>query len=94
MPRYLLSVCYPAGSTAPDPEELAVITRDVTALHQRLAAEGAWVAGGGLQDPSTATVVTVQDGEVHATDGPFVETKEVIGGFSVIEGSCARRPER
>ena len=85
MPRYLMSVCYPAGSTAPDAEQLETITRDVTAVHEQLAAEGAWVFGGGLHDPSTATVVTARDGSVVTTDGPFLDTKEVIGGLSIID---------
>jgi hypothetical protein len=46
---------------------------------------GAWVFGGGLEEPSTATVVRAQDGEVLTTDGPFAEAKEQLGGFWVIE---------
>lgn len=41
--------------------------------------------GGGLHDPSTATVVTARDGSAVCTDGPFVDTKEVIGGVSIID---------
>jgi hypothetical protein len=85
MTRYMMSVCYPADSTMPSPEELAVIGQEVTAVHEALAAEGSWVFGGALHDPSTATVVTARDGSVVTTDGPFVDTKEVIGGFSVID---------
>jgi hypothetical protein len=85
MTRYLLSVGYPSGSTAPAPDELATITRDVTEVHRRLQAEGSWVFGGGLHDPSTATVVTSRDGQVLTTDGPFVDTKEIIGGLSIID---------
>lgn len=85
MARYLMSVCYPAGSTAPSPEELEVIGRDVTRVHEELQAVGAWVFGGGLHDPSTATVVTARDGSALTTDGPFVDTKEVIGGLSIID---------
>jgi hypothetical protein len=85
MPHYLMSVCYPAGSTAPDEQELEVITRDVTAMHQQLEAEGAWVFGGGLHHPSTATVITARDGSTATTDGPFLETKEMIGGLSIID---------
>lgn len=85
MPQYLMSVCYPAGSTAPSPEELEVITREITAVHEALQAEGSWVFGGGLHDPSTATVVTATDGSPLTTDGPFVDTKEVIGGLSIID---------
>ena len=85
MSHYLLSVWYPAGSTAPAPEELERISRDVTAVHEALQAEGAWVYGGGLHDPTTATVVASRGGRATTTDGPFVETKEVLGGFSVID---------
>lgn len=41
--------------------------------------------GGGLHDPSTATVVTSRDGSPVTTDGPFIDSKEVIGGLSIID---------
>ncbi|WP_229022851.1 YciI family protein [Actinomarinicola tropica] len=85
MARYLMSVCYPEGSTAPSPEELEQITRDVTEVHDALASQGSWVFGGGLHDPSASTVVTARDGSTVTHDGPFVETKEVIGGLSIID---------
>lgn len=85
MPRYLMSVCYPAGATAPTPDELATITRDVDEVHRQLQAEGAWVFGGGLDHPGTAMVITTRGGRTVTTDGPFVESKEVIGGLSVID---------
>lgn len=85
MSQYLLSVWYPADATQPDPEELERITRDITGIHEQLQQEGAWVFGGGLHDPTTATVVTSKGGRPVTTDGPFVETKEVLGGFSVID---------
>lgn len=85
MTQYLLSVYYPEGSEQPPPEELAEIGTDVQAVHEELMAAGAWVFGGGLHDASTATVVRVRGGEVLTTDGPFAETKEQLGGFSVID---------
>jgi hypothetical protein len=85
MTQYLMSVCYPTGSTPPSPEELREIEQDVTAVQRELEAEGSWVFGGGLHDPSTATVVTAGEGATVTTDGPFVETKEQIGGFSIID---------
>jgi hypothetical protein len=85
MTHYLLSVWYPAEATAPSTEELERITRDTDAVHQRLRDEGAWVFGGGLHDPTTATVVTTRGGRTVTTDGPFAETKEVLGGLSVID---------
>ncbi|MEV4799565.1 YciI family protein [Nonomuraea sp. NPDC049421] len=49
------------------------------------------IATGGLEPPADATTVRVRDGEVLMTDGPFVESKEVVAGFSLIE--CASREE-
>jgi hypothetical protein len=85
MTQYLMSVCYPAGQTPPSPEELRQIEHDVTEVHHALETEGSWVFGGGLHDPSTATVVTAGPGATTTTDGPFIETKEQIGGFSIID---------
>jgi hypothetical protein len=85
MAQYMMSVWYPAGSVQPEPEELERIGREIATVHRELETEGAWVFGGGLHDPSTATVVTSTGGRVVTTDGPFVETKEVLGGFSVID---------
>lgn len=85
MTRYLMSVYYPAGALAPSSDELARITAEVDRVHAELQAAGAWVFGGGLHEPSTATVVHVRGGDVLTTDGPYAETKEVLGGLSVIE---------
>lgn len=85
MTRYLLSICYPHDATPPDDDELQIIMAEVTEVRRELQAEGSWVFGGGLHDPSTATVVTWRDGSAVATDGPFIDSKEVIGGFSIID---------
>ncbi len=85
MPQYLLSVCYPADAVRPAPEALARIMTGVAALDAEMVSAGAWVFGGGLHDPSTATVVTDLDGETVMTDGPFLESKEQIGGVSIID---------
>ena len=58
---------------------------DVEKVNQELRDKGAWVFAGGLTDPSDATVVRVERGQVLTTDGPFVETKEQLGGFWVIQ---------
>ena len=85
MHHYLLSVIYPPDAVPPSEAELRVITDNVNAFHEELKAEGAWVFGGGLHDPSTSTVVRVDDGQVLTTDGPFIESKEVLGGLSIIQ---------
>ncbi|WP_245171283.1 DUF6596 domain-containing protein [Streptomyces decoyicus] len=59
--------------------------RDVEALKAELREAGAWVFAGGLHAPSTATVVRVKDDEMLTTDGPYIEGKEHIGGFTVIQ---------
>jgi hypothetical protein len=46
---------------------------------------GKVVGGEELQGPSTATTIAHRDGKVTVTDGPFIESKEVIGGFALIE---------
>lgn len=88
MKQYLLSIIQPDGDQpqgSPPPREvLEKIMRDVNAISDELKAAGAWVFAGGLHPPSTATVVRLRDGDVLTTDGPFVEGKEHIGGFSVI----------
>ena len=84
MAQYLLSVYQPVGP-APDPEFLEPIMRDVDALNREMQDAGAWVFGAGLHPTATATVVRAQGTEVLITDGPFAETKEHLGGFTVIE---------
>jgi hypothetical protein len=87
MKQYLLSVCYPAGATPPAPEALQAITRAVTLVNEDMQAAGAWVFAGALHPPETATVVRVRGDDVLVTDGPFIESKEQIGGVCVIRAA-------
>jgi hypothetical protein len=84
MTQYLLSVHGTHGEPMPPPEVMQQMFDDVEKVNQEMRSKGAWVFGGGLTDPSDATVVRVERGEVLLTDGPYVETKEQIGGFWVI----------
>jgi hypothetical protein len=86
MPRYLLSIIQPDGP-APSPEFLAPIMADLAKVNADLRAGGGWVFAAGLTPPSAAKVLKLHDGEVQVTDGPFVEAKEQIGGFTVIEAA-------
>jgi hypothetical protein len=83
MKHYLLSVYQPEG-TPPPPEVLAKIMADVEAVRDEMKAAGAWVFSGGLNSPSTATVLRLDGGEVLITDGPFLEGKEYLGGFTIV----------
>jgi hypothetical protein len=78
--HYLISVIHDQAGLA-TPEEHAAI--DV--FNDRLQAEGHWVFAGGLASPDTATVIDNRGGEALFTDGPFLESKEYLGGFWVIE---------
>ena len=87
MKQYMLSVHSAEGQQLPPPEEVQQTYADVDAFNAELRAEGAWVFGGGLHPPASATVVRVQGDEVFTIDGPFAETKEHLGGFWVIKAA-------
>lgn len=78
--QYLVSVIHDSTQLA-TPEEMAAIT----AFNLRLKAEGYWVFAGGLGSPSAATVIDNRGGEALFTDGPFVESKEYLAGFWILE---------
>jgi hypothetical protein len=78
--QYLVSVITDTAGLATPDEQAAI---DV--FNDRLKAEGYWVFAGGLAAPSAATVVDNRGGEAIVTDGPFVETKEHLIGFWIIE---------
>src|ERR1700757_2156386 len=80
--QYLVSVIFDEDGLA-TPEEDAAI--DV--FNDRLVAEGHWVFAGGLGAPISATVVDNRGGEAMFTDGPFVESKEYLGGLWIIEAA-------
>ena len=87
MTQYLLSVHMVEGGDDPSPEEVAKMYKDVDVFNEELRVKGAWVFAGGLHPADTATVVTVKNGEVLTTDGPFAETKEQLGGFWIVEAA-------
>ncbi len=82
MAQYLLSVLDDTTGLATEQEMAAI-----GVFNQRLTDEGHWVFAGGLASPSTATVVDGRDGEPAFTDGPYLESKEYIAGFWIIEAA-------
>jgi len=78
--QYLVSVI-DSNSGPATPSEMGAID----AFNDRLRAEGHWVFAGGLAAPSTATVIDNRGEEVVFTDGPFLESKEYLAGFWIIE---------
>jgi hypothetical protein len=82
MRQYMLSVINEPGLPHLSDEEIEQSFKDTGELNEKLEAAGAWVFANGLTPPSSATVVH-RDGRV--TDGPYLETKEYLGGFWIIE---------
>jgi hypothetical protein len=83
MKQYLLSVYQPDGR--PDDATLDRVMDDLDALNEDMREAGVWVFAAGLHPPATATVLRATDDEVLVTDGPFIEAKEFLGGFTVIQ---------
>ena len=84
MAQYLLSIYQPEGDPPP-PEVLDPIMQELDVLNAEMKAAGVWVFAGGLHPPSTATVLRPSGDDVLITDGPYVESKEHLGGFNIIE---------
>jgi hypothetical protein len=88
MTQYLLAVHGDEAEWATmSPEDQQRSYKQVDAFNEELKAAGAWVFAGGLHPASTATVVRTAGGKVVTTDGPYLETKEQLGGFWVVEAA-------
>ena len=89
MTQYLISVSHDTAEAPTmetmDPAEIQPIIDAVGAFNQKLQDARAWVFAGGLQPIQSATGVDYTGDEAVVTDGPFVESKEYLGGFWVIE---------
>ena len=80
--QYLVSVIYDQADLATETEMAAI-----DEFNDRLQADGYWVFAGGLAAPSTATVIDNRTGEALFTDGPFLESKEFLAGFWIMEAA-------
>jgi len=89
MAHYLLSVHGPAERSDfgnySNKEEMEAAFAATGTFNDKLKADGYWVFAGGLEPASSATVVDGQGTEPVMTDGPYLESKEIIGGFWVID---------
>jgi hypothetical protein len=87
MTEYLLSTHSVEGQSRPPmtPEQMQESFQEILALEAEMKSAGAYVFGGGLHGPGTATVVRVADGQVITTDGPFAESKEQLAGIYIVE---------
>ncbi len=91
MPQYLALIYGPADQQAVAPEDYdGDVMADYMAFGEAAGAAGVVVGGNALQSTDTATTVSVlggKGGEIVTTDGPFAETKEVLGGYYLLD--CA-----
>ena len=84
--QYMLLIYSPPSDWQSVPaEQRQAIMEAYGSFTDELQASGKLVAGDALQPVSTATSVRVRDGETLTTDGPFAETKEVLGGYYLID---------
>jgi hypothetical protein len=84
MAQYLLSVYQPDGPPPAD-IDFAQMRKELDALNDDMRSAGAWVFTGGLFPADRATVVRVSGGDSLTMDGPYIEGKEHLGGFTVVE---------
>ncbi len=87
MARYMLSTHTVDGAVR-EPmtaEQMQHSWKEISELEAEMKAAGVWLFSARMHDADTATVVRMSNGEVITTDGPFVESKEHIGGFYIIE---------
>lgn len=87
MPQYAALIYGPENSTF-SPDVWGAMMTEYTEFGDTAGAAGVIAGGAALQDTNTATTITVgggKGGDVTTTDGPFAETKEVLGGFYLLE---------
>jgi hypothetical protein len=86
MPQYLVAIHHPDGYDGS--KEGEAMERDIDALNKEMIAAGARIFAGGLSAASSAKSLRAQpNGKVLITDGPYLETKEHIGGFWILEAA-------
>jgi hypothetical protein len=87
MPQYLVAIHHP-DDYDPAVAEDEAMHRAIDTLNEEMIAAGVRIFVGGLQPPGSARSLRAQpDGEVIVTDGPYLETKELVGGFWVLEAA-------
>lgn len=83
--RYVCLVYFDPQKVFGEGADADWVRRDSEAYNAELKASGHMVSNEALQLPDQAMTVQVRDGKMSATDGPFMETKEMLAGFIVIE---------
>ena len=82
--KYMLLI-YADSSAYADPAAGQKVMDEYMAFTQSIVDSGEFVAGDPLLGPETATVVRQRNGQLSTTDGPYVETKEHLGGYYLVD---------
>lgn len=85
--QYALLIYTPPQEQPPTEEEMALEMKAYAEFTQDIVDKGVMQGGEALDAVDTATTVRVRNGELATVDGPFAETKEVLGGFYLVD--CA-----
>lgn len=85
MPQYLVAVYDQPDTRTRSAAEMEPIFAAVGAVNQKAIEAGIFVFGGGLHDQTATTTVDARSGKPQVSDGPYLESKEYLGGFWVIE---------
>ena len=83
--KYMLLIASDPSTWTDDPAENAKTHAAYGVFTQSILESGEFVAGDALEGTDTATTVRVRDGKTTTVDGPFTETKEVLGGYYVVD---------
>ena len=76
------------------PEEIQRLIADTEAQQAALKESGEWLAAYGVADQVNCKTVTTRSGEALVTDGPYIETKEYLGSFDIIDSTATNGPSR
>ncbi len=85
MTKYMFLIYGTPSNEAPDPAAAQAEMAAYFAFNEEAGKRGALVAGDSLHPTPTARTVRVRDGKTLLTDGPFAETKEVLGGYYILD---------
>ena len=82
--QYMLLIYGTEPTSAPSPEAIQAELAEYNAFSEEARSRNLMVGGEALHPTPTATTVRVREGKTLTTDGPFAETKEVLGGFYIL----------
>lgn len=83
--KFICLICAEQMMEHLEPADAAGHFAEYAAFTEAIKREGYFISGNRLTPPGTAKTVRVRDGQAHVTDGPFAETREMLGGYYLVE---------